>query len=102
MWDEGLFPTFRIVHVLIGKSACVKMSLVEVDSRYRVTLTSDVRRFLGVKKGQRVYVVPRGDAFVVIPLKEDIDAELHKLIGDVKFDRAARRKAEAFLFKQAR
>ncbi len=86
----------------IGESACVNMSLVEVDSRYRVTLTSDVRRFVGVKKGQRVYVVPRGDAFVVIPLKEDIDAELHKLIGDVKFDRAARRKAEAFLFKQAR
>ena len=70
--------------------------------RNRVTLTSDVRRFVGVKKGQRVYVVPRGDAFVVIPLKEDIEAELHKLIGDVKFDRAARRKAEAFLFKQAR
>ena len=86
----------------IGESACVNMSLVEVDSRYRVTLTSDVRRFVGVKKGQRVYVVPRGDTFVVIPLKKDIDAELHKLIGDVKFDRAARRKAEAFLFKQAR
>ena len=86
----------------IGESACVNMSLVEVDSGYRVTLTSDVRRFVSVKQGQHVYVVPRGDAFLVIPLKEDIDAELHKLIGDVKFDRAARRKAEAFLFKQAR
>lgn len=82
---------------------CVRnMSLVEVDSRYRVTLTSDVRRFVDVRKGQRVYVVPRGDAFVVIPLKEDVDAELDRLIGDVKFDRVARRKAEAFLLKQAK
>ncbi len=55
-----------------------------------------------MRKGQSVYVVPRGDAFVVIPLKEDIDAELHKLIGNVKFDKAARRKAEAFLLKQAK
>ncbi len=88
--------------MLIGEFACINMSLVEVDSRYRVTLTSDVRRFVGVRKGQSVYVVPRGDAFVVIPLKEDIDAELHKLIGNVKFDKAARRKAEAFLLKQAK
>lgn len=88
--------------MLIGESACMNMSLVEVDSRYRVTLTSDVRKFVGVRKGQSVYVVPRGDAFVVIPLKEDIDAELHKLIGNVKFDKAARRKAEAFLLKQAK
>ncbi len=88
--------------MLIGESACVNMSLVEVDSRYRVTLTSDVRRFVGVRKGQRVYVVPRGETFVVIPLKEDIDAELHRLIGDVKFDRVARRKAEVFLLKQAK
>jgi hypothetical protein len=55
-----------------------------------------------VRKGQSVYVVSRGDAFVVIPLKEDIDTELHKLIGNVKFDKAAGRKAEAFLLKQAR
>ena len=55
-----------------------------------------------MRKDQSVYVVPRGDAFVVIPLKEDIDAELHKLIGNVKFGKAARRKAEAFLLKQAR
>ena len=88
--------------MLIGKFACMKMSLVGVDSRYRVTLTSDVRRFVCVRKGQSVYVVPRGDVFVVIPLKEDIDAELNKLIGNVKFDKTARRKAETFLFKQAK
>ncbi|MGD0175592.1 MAG: AbrB/MazE/SpoVT family DNA-binding domain-containing protein [Candidatus Bathyarchaeia archaeon] len=78
------------------------MSLVEVDSRYRVTLTSDVRKNVEVRKGQRVYVLPRGDSFIVIPLSEEVDSELHKLIGDVKFTRAARRRAETFLFKQAK
>jgi hypothetical protein len=55
-----------------------------------------------VKKGQVVYVFPKGDSFIVIPLSEDIDSGLHKLIGDVKFTRAARRKGEEFLLKQAK
>jgi bifunctional DNA-binding transcriptional regulator/antitoxin component of YhaV-PrlF toxin-antitoxin module len=80
----------------------MSMSLVEIDSRYRVTLTTDVRKHVGVKKGQPVYVLPKGDSFIVIPLTEDIDSGLHKLIGDVKFTRAARRKAETFLLKQTK
>jgi bifunctional DNA-binding transcriptional regulator/antitoxin component of YhaV-PrlF toxin-antitoxin module len=78
------------------------MGLVEVDSRYRVTLTSDVRKHVDIRKGQHVYVLPKGDSFIVIPVSEDVDTELHRLIGDVKFTRAARRRAEAFLLKQAR
>jgi bifunctional DNA-binding transcriptional regulator/antitoxin component of YhaV-PrlF toxin-antitoxin module len=78
------------------------MSLVEVDSRYRVTLTTDVRKHVEVRKGQRVYVLPKGDSFIVIPLSEEVDSELHKLIGDVKFTRATRRRAESFLLKQVR
>lgn len=78
------------------------MSLVEVDSRYRVTLTSDVRKMVEVRKGQRVYIVPKGDSFIVIPLSDDVDSQLQKLIGNVKFNKAARKKAETFLFKQAR
>ncbi len=78
------------------------MSLVEVDSRCRVTLSSNVRKYIEVRKGQRVYVVPKGDSFIVIPLSEEVDSELHKLIGDVKFTRSARLKAETFLLKQAK
>ncbi len=76
--------------------------MVEIDSRYRVTLTTDVRKYIEVRKGQRVYVVPKGDSFIVIPLSEEVDSELDKLIGDVKFTRSARRKAETFLLKQAK
>jgi hypothetical protein len=55
-----------------------------------------------VRKGQQVYVLPMGDSFLVIPLKDDLYSELDKLIGDIKFDRAARRRAEKFLMSQAR
>jgi len=65
-------------------------------------LTANVRKFIDIRKGQQVYVVPKGDSFVVIPLGGEIDSELQKLMGDIKFDRAARRKAEAFLLKQAK
>ena len=77
------------------------MSVVEIDSRYRVTLTSDVRKHIAVKKGQRVYVLPKGENFILIPVSDDVDSELNRLIGDVRFTRAARRKAERFLLKQA-
>jgi bifunctional DNA-binding transcriptional regulator/antitoxin component of YhaV-PrlF toxin-antitoxin module len=78
------------------------MSLVEVDSRYRVTLTSNVRKSVEIRKGQRVYVVPKGDSFIVIPLTGEVDSEIQELIGDVKFSRAAKRRAESFLLKQAK
>ncbi len=78
------------------------MSLVEVDSRYRVTLTTNVRKHTEIRKGQHVYVVPKGGSFIVIPLREEVDSELHELIGDIKFTKSARRKAEAFLLKQAK
>jgi hypothetical protein len=55
-----------------------------------------------IRKGHRVYVLLKGDSFIVIPLSEEIDSELHKLIGDVKFTRAARRRSETFLLKQAK
>ena len=65
-------------------------------------MTTDVRKHVEVKKGQRVYVVPRGDSFIVIPLSEQVDEELQKLIGDVKFNRTTRRMAETFLLRQAK
>ena len=65
-------------------------------------MTTDVRKYVEVRKGQPVYVLPKGDSFIVIPLTEDIDSELHKLIGDVRFTRAAKQKAESFLLKQAK
>ena len=78
------------------------MSIVEVDSRYRITLTSEVRKHLQVKKGQRVFVAPKGDSFVVIPVAEDTDAELNRLMGDIKFNREARKRAEKFLLAQVK
>lgn len=65
-------------------------------------MAADVRKYVAVRKGQRVYVVPKGDSFIVIPLGEEGDSELHRLIGDVKFNRAARRRADNFLLKQVR
>lgn len=77
------------------------MSIVEIDSRYGITLTNEVRRHLRVKKGQRVFVVPRGDSFIVVPVTENTDNELDRLIGDIEFNREARKRAEKFLLTQA-
>lgn len=78
------------------------MSLVKVDQEYRITLTSKLRKAVRVQKGQYVYILSRGDNFVIIPIDEEIDNQLQKLIGNVKFDKAAKKKTQAFLFEQAR
>ena len=76
------------------------MSLVEVDSRFRVTVPKEVRRILKVVKGQRLYVVPYGDDLLMKPLPTDPADRLQEIVGDFVFDREVRRKAEKWLLKQ--
>ena len=59
------------------------MSLTRIDSHYRLTLTSEVRKYVKVRKGQSVYVLPRSNSLIVIPLSIDADSEIDRLIGDV-------------------
>lgn len=77
------------------------MSLVQLDERFRLTLPKEIRKSLKIAKGQRVYVSSAGDTIVIKVLNRDPSQDLAKILGDFTFDRAARRKAEEWLLKEA-
>jgi len=78
------------------------MSLVEVDPRFRVTIPKAVRTKLNVTEGQRLYVVSFGDSLIMRPVPERPAVKLDEILGDLRFDREARKKAERWLFRRSR
>jgi len=80
----------------------VGMSVVEVDSRFRVTIPSEVRKQVQVNEGQKFYVIPYEHGLLLKPIPSDAPRKLDQMIGDFKFDRKAARKAEKWLLGQAR
>jgi len=78
------------------------MSIVAVDERFRLTLPKEVRTSFKVAKGQKLYVITAGDTLLIKIIPQDVPKKLEKIIGKFTFDRSTRRKAEEWLFKQAR
>lgn len=77
------------------------MSIVEVGPKYRVTITQNVRKKIPVKIGQRVYLLARFPYMILIPIPEKVDEALAELIGDIKYSRTERRRAEEQFLKEA-
>jgi bifunctional DNA-binding transcriptional regulator/antitoxin component of YhaV-PrlF toxin-antitoxin module len=77
------------------------MSIVEVGPKYRVTITQNVRKKIPVKIGQRVYLLARFPYLILIPIPEKVDEALAELIGDIKYSREERRRAEEQFLKEA-
>ena len=76
------------------------MELVEVDERYRVTIPKEVRKSFKIVKGQRFYLVPNGNDLLMKPFPADAASRLDEVVGDFKFGREARRKADKWLLQQ--
>lgn len=77
------------------------MSIVEVDSRFRVTIPRDIRKKIEVREGQTFYLLPYERGLLMKPVPKGTSSKLDELIGDFKFDRKARRRAEKWLLEQA-
>jgi bifunctional DNA-binding transcriptional regulator/antitoxin component of YhaV-PrlF toxin-antitoxin module len=77
------------------------MSIIEVDKRYRITLSKEIRGALGIKKGQKLYALATQKEIILIPLPDDPLKRLAELVGDVQFNREVREKAEEYIRSQA-
>jgi len=77
------------------------VSIVEVGPKYRVTITQNVRKKIPVKIGQRVYLLARFPYMILIPIPESVDEALAELIGDIKYTREERKRAEEQFLKEA-
>lgn len=75
------------------------MSVIQVDNRHRITLPKEIRKKFRIVQGQKFYVVPFGKELLMKPVPENPARKLDELVGEFKFDRHARRKAEKWLFE---
>lgn len=71
-----------------------------MDQRYRVTIPKEVRKTFRIIKGQKFYLVPYGDDLLMKQVPMDPARKLNEIIGDFKFNRETRRKAEKWLLDQ--
>ena len=84
--------------MLLGESDGV--SIVEVGPKYRVTITQSVRKKIPLKIGQKVYLLARPPYMILIPIPEELDEALAKLIGDITYSREERKQAEERLLRE--
>ena len=73
---------------------------VRVDERYRIVIPKEVRRQLDIKPNSEVLIELRGNEAVLRPLKHDPFEELGKLLGDFRFTREDRRRAERWFLSE--
>jgi bifunctional DNA-binding transcriptional regulator/antitoxin component of YhaV-PrlF toxin-antitoxin module len=76
------------------------VAIVEVDSKYRVTITQNVRRKTPLRVGQKVYLMARPPYIVLIPIPDDVDAALAEILGDITYTRKERKRTEEQLSKE--
>ncbi|MEM2875919.1 MAG: hypothetical protein QXL67_03070, partial [Candidatus Bathyarchaeia archaeon] len=76
-------------------------AIVEVGTKYRVTISQSVWRKTPLRVGQKVYLLARPPYIVLIPIPDKVDDALAELIGDITFSREERKKAEGQLLKEA-
>jgi AbrB family looped-hinge helix DNA binding protein len=76
------------------------MSVVELDSKGRITLPKSIRKTMGIK--DRVLAINAGDHVKIIPLPSNPIQALDGVLELKKPFRELRRKAEALALKEAR
>jgi len=76
------------------------LEVAEVDERYRITIPKEVRATFKMVKGQRFFVIRYGDDLLLKPIPADPAERLDRIIGDFRFGRESRRKAEEWLLRQ--
>jgi len=73
---------------------------VEVDDRHRITLPKELRDSINLIKGEKLYVIPAGDSLILKKIPITPSESLRKLLGEMDFNREARRKAEKWMLNQ--
>lgn len=75
-----------------GESIDGNMSILELDSKGRLTLPKEVRESLDI--GKKVLIINAGDHLKIIPLPPDPVQRLHGVFSIKKSFRALRKQAE--------
>ena len=75
-------------------------SIVKVGERYTIVIPKEVRRSLGIKKGQLLRVVSDGEKIIIEPLPDDPFKVFEQILGDFQYSKEDRSKAEKLLLEE--
>ncbi|MEM3564180.1 MAG: hypothetical protein QXR19_13175 [Candidatus Jordarchaeaceae archaeon] len=76
------------------------MAIVQIGSKYRVTITQVLRRKIPLRIGQKVCLLAKPPHIILIPIPDNVDEALAELIGDIPFSRGERKRAEEQFLKE--
>lgn len=71
------------------------------DARGRVTIPKKIRERIGYDPGQPLQVRLKDGKIVLSPIAKDPEKRLDEVLGEITFDRKARRKAEKWLKEES-
>lgn len=75
--------------------------VVKADDRGRITIPVKIREEVGLKAGGEVEVRCEEDRVIVVPVTERRTEKLSEILGEVHFDREARRRGERWLLERS-
>ncbi|MEA2089708.1 MAG: AbrB/MazE/SpoVT family DNA-binding domain-containing protein [Thermoproteota archaeon] len=76
--------------------------VVKADDRRRITIPSKIREEVGLRAGAEVEVRAENNMVILLPVTEKRGEKLSEILGDVHFDRKARRRGEKWLVERPR
>lgn len=75
--------------------------VLKSDERGRVTIPARIREKTGCEPGQPFELHVEGNKIVLSPLPKNPEKKLDELLGGIKFDRKARKRAEEWLKEES-
>lgn len=71
----------------------------KIGKRFTVVIPQEIRKHLPIKEGDEILVKTDGKVIIIALQENDFAEQLEALIGDVVFDRDARKKALDYSLK---
>lgn len=78
----------------LGGSVSKMGKVSKSDERGRITIPREVREKVGLEREQRLRIIVQGEELILVPMESEPEESLEEFVGEVKFDREARRRAE--------
>ena len=79
----------------------MRENIVKVGERYTIVIPKEIRRILGIKKGQLMRITSDGRRIILEPIFENPFEIFEKILGDFVYSRKMRKEAEKKLLEEA-
>jgi len=79
----------------------MRENIVKVGERYTIVIPKEIRRILGIKKGQLMRITSDGRRIILEPIFENPFEIFERILGDFVYSRKMRKEAEKELLEEA-